>query len=165
VIRPGSPRGLKIPIDKYFQLRQIAVSSVCPAWLVDAARSAWNLEISERAVDHAVIVRMPSPYGYGRASYELNLGFQLRLRTLLPRPEDVLRALLATAGAVTSRHARGGRAVAPTHGRRTVDRQALPRSLRIGARTRHDDQHLVERVASVERSSHFSPRTGRIALL
>ncbi|MFZ0876025.1 MAG: radical SAM protein [Pseudonocardiaceae bacterium] len=42
--------------------------------MADAARTAWNLEISERAVNHAVIVRTPSPYGYGRASYELNLG-------------------------------------------------------------------------------------------
>ena len=74
VLRPGSPHGLKIPHSKYLQLRQTAADGVCPAWLADAARTAWNLEISERAVNHAVIVRTPSPYGYGRASYELNLG-------------------------------------------------------------------------------------------
>ncbi len=74
-LRPGSSHGLKLPHSKYLQLRQIAAADgACPAWLTDAARTAWNLEISERAVNHAVIVRTPSPYGYGRASYELNLG-------------------------------------------------------------------------------------------
>ncbi|MGH3976446.1 MAG: radical SAM protein, partial [Pseudonocardiaceae bacterium] len=42
--------------------------------MVDAARRAWNLEISGRLVNDAVIVRTQSPYGYSRASYELNLG-------------------------------------------------------------------------------------------
>jgi hypothetical protein len=75
VLRPGSSNGMKIPQGNYLQLRQIgAAGGVCPAWLADAARTVWNLEISERAVNHAVIVRTPSPYGYGRASYELNLG-------------------------------------------------------------------------------------------
>ncbi|MGH2776718.1 MAG: radical SAM protein [Actinomycetota bacterium] len=75
VIRPGSSNGLKIPLSKYLQLGQIkAVGGVCPAWLVDAARQAWSLEIFGRAVNDAVIVRTQSPYGYGRASYELNLG-------------------------------------------------------------------------------------------
>lgn len=75
VVRPGSPNGLKIPHRKYLQLGQIgAADGICPAWLVDAAARAWNIEISGRAVNHAVIIRTQSPYGYGRASYELNLG-------------------------------------------------------------------------------------------
>lgn len=75
VVRPGSPNGLTIPHGKYLQLGQIgAADGGCPAWLIDAARIAWNVEISGRAVNHAVIVRTQSPYGYGRASYELNLG-------------------------------------------------------------------------------------------
>jgi MoaA/NifB/PqqE/SkfB family radical SAM enzyme len=75
VLRPGSPNGLKIPHSKYLQLGKIeAAGGVCPAWLVDAAHLAWNLEISGRVVNDAVIVRTQSPYGYGRASYELNLG-------------------------------------------------------------------------------------------
>jgi uncharacterized Fe-S cluster-containing radical SAM superfamily protein len=75
VLRPGSPNGLKIPHSKYLQLGQIgAAGGICPAWLVDAARQDWDLEISGRAVNYAVIVRTQSTYGYGRASYELNLG-------------------------------------------------------------------------------------------
>lgn len=75
VVRPGSPNGLKIPHSKYLELAQIGdAGDDCPVWLVDAAHIVWNLEISGRAVNHAVIVRTQSPYGYGRASYELNLG-------------------------------------------------------------------------------------------
>jgi uncharacterized Fe-S cluster-containing radical SAM superfamily protein len=74
VLRPGSPHGLKIHYGKYLQLGQTAAGGVCPEWLVDATRSAWNLEISGRAVNDAVVVRTQSPYDYGRASYELNLG-------------------------------------------------------------------------------------------
>jgi hypothetical protein len=65
----GQPNGLKISHGKYLQLGQIgAADGGCPAWLVDAAARAWNLEISGRAVNHTVIVRSQSPYGYGRAS-------------------------------------------------------------------------------------------------
>lgn len=75
VVRPGSPNGLRIPHSKYLQLAQIgAANGDCPAWLVDAAHISWNLDISGRAVNHAVLVRTQSPHGYGRASYELNLG-------------------------------------------------------------------------------------------
>jgi MoaA/NifB/PqqE/SkfB family radical SAM enzyme len=41
---------------------------------VDAARQRWGLDLAGRALADAVLVRQPSPYGYGRASYELNLG-------------------------------------------------------------------------------------------
>jgi MoaA/NifB/PqqE/SkfB family radical SAM enzyme len=75
VLRPGSLNGLKIPRSMYLELAQIgAADGGCPVWLVDAARCAWNLEISGRMVNNAVIIRAQSPYGYGRASYELNLG-------------------------------------------------------------------------------------------
>ncbi|MBV8539161.1 MAG: hypothetical protein JO364_19675 [Pseudonocardiales bacterium] len=74
VLRPGSPRGLKIPRDKYLQLGRKAADDVCPAWLVEATRRCWNLDISGRGVNDAVVVRTESPYGYGRASYGLNLG-------------------------------------------------------------------------------------------
>ncbi|MGH3923368.1 MAG: radical SAM protein [Pseudonocardiaceae bacterium] len=75
VLRPGSPRGLKIPPRKHLELEQAATADdVCPAWLVDAVRHSWNLDIAGRPVGKTVIVRTRSPYGYGRASYELNLG-------------------------------------------------------------------------------------------
>jgi hypothetical protein len=48
--------------------------SQVPQWLVDAARQAWDLDPTGRAMDGTVLVREPSPFGYCRASYELNLG-------------------------------------------------------------------------------------------
>jgi MoaA/NifB/PqqE/SkfB family radical SAM enzyme len=74
VLRPGSSKGLRIPFLKYRQLQQAAPGQDCPAWLVDAARRSWDLNLDDRTVGETVLVRTPSPHGYGRASYELNLG-------------------------------------------------------------------------------------------
>jgi sulfatase maturation enzyme AslB (radical SAM superfamily) len=74
VLRPGSPHALKVPRGKYAELQQAAaVGDVIPDWLVDAARRAWKIDVSGR-VGRTVLVREQSPFGYGRASYELNLG-------------------------------------------------------------------------------------------
>jgi MoaA/NifB/PqqE/SkfB family radical SAM enzyme len=73
VLRQGNPQGLKIPSSKYRELEQPA-GVLCPPWLVDAVRRAWGLDIAGLALEDVVLVRRPSRYGYGRASYELNLG-------------------------------------------------------------------------------------------
>jgi MoaA/NifB/PqqE/SkfB family radical SAM enzyme len=74
VLRPSSPKGLKIPHSRYLQLQQAATGDICPEWLVDAVRRAWDLNIAGRPVNETVIVRKQSPYGYSRATYEINLG-------------------------------------------------------------------------------------------
>lgn len=75
VLRPGSTQGLKIPPRRYSHLRQAAAGvEVCPAWLSDPVHRLWGLDIVGWPVREVVLVREPSPYGYGRASYELNLG-------------------------------------------------------------------------------------------
>jgi uncharacterized Fe-S cluster-containing radical SAM superfamily protein len=75
VLHPGSTRGLKISHSRYLELRQAARSGDrCPRWLVEAVRRQWELDVASRTVGGAVLVRECSPYGYGRASYELNLG-------------------------------------------------------------------------------------------
>jgi MoaA/NifB/PqqE/SkfB family radical SAM enzyme len=74
VLQPGSPRGLKVPVCERRQLEQAAPDQACPAWLVDAARQMWQLDIGGRSVGEAVLIRRSSAYGYVRASYELNLG-------------------------------------------------------------------------------------------
>lgn len=71
VVRPGSPNGFKIPVGKYRQLRS---AREFPDWLADAARRAWGVELPGQTVGSRLLVREESPYGYGRASYELNLG-------------------------------------------------------------------------------------------
>lgn len=76
VLRPGSGRGLKIPHHRFLKLeRAAAASDACPDWLVDAARRTWvDVDLAGRPVARTVLVRSRSPYGFGRASYELNLG-------------------------------------------------------------------------------------------
>ncbi|MBB5157645.1 hypothetical protein [Saccharopolyspora phatthalungensis] len=74
LLRPGRQQGLKIPTSKYRELQQTRVDQPCPSWLVDAAHRAWALDLNERRTGETVLVRQPSPYGYARASYELNLG-------------------------------------------------------------------------------------------
>jgi hypothetical protein len=74
LLRPGSPSGVKIGPRRHRELEQ-SNTGRCPQWLVDAARRRWpDLDLTGRQVDKAVLVRPISPYGYGRASYELNLG-------------------------------------------------------------------------------------------
>ncbi|WP_424183869.1 radical SAM protein [Actinokineospora sp. G85] len=76
VLKPDSQQAVKIGARKFDEL--LGASAIpdiqCPGWLADAARQRWGLDIVGRPLADAVIVRKRSPYGYGRASYELNLG-------------------------------------------------------------------------------------------
>jgi len=74
VLRPDDQRAVKIGAGRYRDLLDAATDAPCPPWLVDAARQRWGLDLAGRALADAVLMRQPSPYGYGRASYELNLG-------------------------------------------------------------------------------------------
>ncbi|MEV5543936.1 radical SAM protein [Saccharopolyspora shandongensis] len=74
LLRPGRQQGLKIPTRKYRELQSGGGDQPCPSWLVDAARRAWGVNLAERRIGDAVLVRQPSLFGYARASYELNLG-------------------------------------------------------------------------------------------
>jgi MoaA/NifB/PqqE/SkfB family radical SAM enzyme len=74
VVRPGDTRAMRIGPQRYRGLLQAAPGAACPAWLVDAVRRRWDLDLAEQPLASAVLVRKPSPLGYGRASYEINLG-------------------------------------------------------------------------------------------
>lgn len=65
VLRPGHVRGVRISAAKY---RELCGRTPGPSWLADASREAWNIEPGE------VLIRPESALGYGKASYELNLG-------------------------------------------------------------------------------------------
>lgn len=75
LLRPGQQNGVRLPRRLYDQLRQLAADQeTIPDWLADAAVTAWRVDVASRPVEGTVLVRQPSPYGYCRASYELNLG-------------------------------------------------------------------------------------------
>jgi len=74
VVRPGRPNGVKIPYSRYHELMQADPGEINPAWLADLAHQAWDLDIAHQPQSSTILVRPESPSGYGRASYELNLG-------------------------------------------------------------------------------------------
>jgi organic radical activating enzyme len=74
VLRPGRPNAIKIPRHKYVQLQSIGTDEPCPDWLGDAVMKSWGINVSGRPLRDFAIVRAPSLLGYGRASYELNMG-------------------------------------------------------------------------------------------
>jgi hypothetical protein len=74
VVRPGSGKGLRMPLVKYLQLTRASPNELCAKWLVDAVRECWNLNISGRSISETFLVRTGSAHAFGRASYELNLG-------------------------------------------------------------------------------------------
>lgn len=74
VLRPGRPNAIKIPRHKYAQLQSTGTDEPCPNWLSDAVMKSWNLNVSGRPLRDFAIMRASSLLGYGRASYELNMG-------------------------------------------------------------------------------------------
>ncbi len=74
VVRPGRRNGVTIPRAKYMELVEAVPGAIIPAWLTAAARRAWDLDIHDKPMSRTILVRLESPFGYGRASYELNLG-------------------------------------------------------------------------------------------
>ncbi|MEV0849270.1 radical SAM protein [Streptomyces sp. NPDC049954] len=74
LVRPGNPKAARLPAHRYDELHTASGTSAVPAWLADVARQAWKIDLNDRRLDEAVLVRSRSPYAYGRASYELNLG-------------------------------------------------------------------------------------------
>lgn len=74
LVRPGSPKAARLPAHRYEELHTAPGTSAAPNWLADVARRAWEIDLRGRRLEETVMVRARSPYGYGRASYELNLG-------------------------------------------------------------------------------------------
>ena len=73
--RPDSERGVKVPHRRYMELDSAARENFpVPAWLIDAAERCWGLDLTGQKASEVVLVRKESAYGFGRASYELNLG-------------------------------------------------------------------------------------------
>lgn len=74
LVRPGRRNGAKLPYARYKELLHADSDAACPDWLIDAARDAWGIDLTGRFLGEAAVVRRESALGYGRASYELNLG-------------------------------------------------------------------------------------------
>jgi hypothetical protein len=74
LMRPGHRNGITIGRTRYQQLAASGDQDP-PGWLLPAVARAWpDLSLPGGAVTGWLLVRPLSPYGYARASYELNLG-------------------------------------------------------------------------------------------
>ncbi|MBT2410430.1 radical SAM protein [Streptomyces sp. ISL-12] len=74
VLRPGSAAGIRIKQHQYVELRDATTKGPIPEWLRKAARRRWRLDLGESPARDALLIRSSSPYGHGRASYEVNNG-------------------------------------------------------------------------------------------
>ncbi|HEX3788605.1 MAG TPA: radical SAM protein [Pseudonocardiaceae bacterium] len=73
--RPDSERGIRVPRQRYVELASAeSRDHPVPEWLNDAARRCWGIDLANHKTHETVLVRQESTYGFGRASYELNLG-------------------------------------------------------------------------------------------
>ncbi|MEU8621191.1 radical SAM protein [Streptomyces sp. NPDC048623] len=75
LLKPGARAGARIPADHFEALRRAATDeSALPAWAAQTAADTWDIDLHGRPTQGTVLVREPSPYGYCRASWEINLG-------------------------------------------------------------------------------------------
>ncbi len=76
LLRPGSTSGVQLPRGHFDQLAQVAAAGGSyPSWLPGLARDTWQVQLPDAGSMAAhVLVREASPLGYGRASWEINLG-------------------------------------------------------------------------------------------
>jgi MoaA/NifB/PqqE/SkfB family radical SAM enzyme len=76
LLRPGSTAGVQLPRDHFDQLTHAAAAGgPCPLWLAGLARHRWGIELpASGPMDGRVLVRDESTSGYGKASWEINLG-------------------------------------------------------------------------------------------
>ncbi len=76
LLRPGSTTGVQLPRSHFDQLAQAAAGcGEYPQWLPGLVRECWQAELPlVGPMQGCVLVREQSEYGYGRASWEINLG-------------------------------------------------------------------------------------------
>src|SRR3984957_4458706 len=76
LLNPGSSTGVQLPPGHFDELAGASASGdLSPSWVADLARQTWLMEFPDAApVNGNVLVREESALGYGRASWEINLG-------------------------------------------------------------------------------------------
>lgn len=74
VVRPGHDGAVRIGAARYAELRDASPAAPVPGWLTAPALAGWDTDLTGRLIRDTVLVRPETPYGYARASYEVNLG-------------------------------------------------------------------------------------------
>ncbi|MFE9024569.1 radical SAM protein [Streptomyces sp. NPDC007808] len=92
-VRPGSQTGVRLPEDHYEEVLSLSgTDAPLPAWFNRSAADTFGLDLTGRPMQSTVLVRKRSDYGFGRASWEINLGcnFGCEMCYLRDRPFDGL---------------------------------------------------------------------------
>ncbi|MER5996244.1 radical SAM protein, partial [Streptomyces viridosporus] len=108
LLRPGHKNGLLLPEANHEELRFHDPTQPAPAWLANTVRDQWGMDMAGQPTGDFLLVRQPPPCGYGKASWEVNLGCNyackhcylgLEVNSGMPLP-DKLRCLdmMAEAG-------------------------------------------------------------------
>lgn len=101
LLRPGHKNGLLLPEANHEELRFHDPTQPAPAWLANTVRDQWGMDMAGQPTGDFPLVRQPSPCGYGKASWEVNLGCNyackhcylgLKVNSGMPLP-DKLRCL------------------------------------------------------------------------
>jgi hypothetical protein len=74
VVRPGHDGAVRIGAARYAKLRDAFPGAPVPGWLTGPVLAGWGTDLTGRLIRDTVLVRPETPYGYARASYEVNLG-------------------------------------------------------------------------------------------
>jgi MoaA/NifB/PqqE/SkfB family radical SAM enzyme len=75
LLKQGSTQGMELPAERFAALASaLTDGEPVPDWLLAPAHALWGLDLADRPVAGTMLVRPDTPYGYSRASYELNLG-------------------------------------------------------------------------------------------
>jgi len=160
IVRPGSEGGLRIPLAAYAELAQEERDGTVPMWLANAVPAEWHLDLRGRPVGNTVLVRPETPYGYARASYELNFGCNYDCDHCY-LGEKRFAGLEWSKREAPQADGRCGRALDPTHRRRASDGPTVRRHTLACLRHRHDDSDFDQRVTAVSPrypgNSHCTP--------
>ncbi|MEV6830720.1 radical SAM protein [Amycolatopsis sp. NPDC051102] len=71
---PGKPQDLSIPKGKFDELNSPESEETCPEWFSGVVQRTWGLDVRDQKFSDVSLIRSPSSFNYGQASYELNLG-------------------------------------------------------------------------------------------
>ncbi|WP_217164639.1 radical SAM protein [Streptomyces sp. AC512_CC834] len=75
LVRPGSRSGALLPEARYEELRALDAEAPASSWLLDSVAGQWpDLDLTGRPAGDFLLVRQPSSWSYGKASWEINLG-------------------------------------------------------------------------------------------
>ncbi|MGW0942536.1 radical SAM protein [Streptomyces sp. NPDC002623] len=78
VLRRGSTKAIQVGDIRFAEIREaVDEHRAVPRWLADSVASHWGVDLHGLPATDNVLLRLPGPYGFTRATWEINLGCDL----------------------------------------------------------------------------------------